>query len=59
MVDKKLVHQNEKDGDFGYDWLKTNYAGSGPFKIRDWQANEVVMLERNDELPRRRCRSPA
>ena len=39
--------QNEKDGDFGYDWLKTNYAGSGPFKIRDWKANEVVVLERN------------
>ena len=39
--------QNEKDGDFGYDWLKTNYAGSGPFTIRDWKANEVVVLERN------------
>ena len=47
VVDKKLVMQNEKDGDFGYDWLKTNYAGSGPFKIRDWKANEVVVLERN------------
>ena len=39
--------QNEKDGDFGYDWLKTKYAGSGPFTIRDWKANEVVVLERN------------
>ena len=34
--------------DFGNDWLKTNYAGSGPFKIREWRANEVVVLERND-----------
>ncbi|WP_407666618.1 ABC transporter substrate-binding protein [Microvirga roseola] len=47
VVDKKLVMQNEKDGDLGYNWLKTHYAGSGPFTIRDWKANEVVVLERN------------
>jgi peptide/nickel transport system substrate-binding protein len=47
VVDKKLAMQNEKDGDFGYNWLKTHYAGSGPFSIRDWKANEVVVLERN------------
>ncbi|PVE25891.1 ABC transporter substrate-binding protein [Microvirga sp. KLBC 81] len=47
VVDKKLVMQNEKDGDLGYNWLKTKYAGSGPFSIRDWKANEVVVLERN------------
>ncbi|WP_414473250.1 ABC transporter substrate-binding protein [Microvirga sp. M2] len=47
VVDKKLVLQNEKDGDLGYAWLKTHYAGSGPFSIRDWKANEVVVLERN------------
>jgi peptide/nickel transport system substrate-binding protein len=35
-------------GDLGYAWLKTNYAGSGPLKIREWRANEVVALERND-----------
>jgi peptide/nickel transport system substrate-binding protein len=47
VVDKKLLLQNEKDGDLGYNWLKTKYAGSGPFTIRDWKANEVVVLERN------------
>ncbi|HZW47823.1 MAG TPA: ABC transporter substrate-binding protein, partial [Microvirga sp.] len=47
VVDKKLVMQNEKDGDFGYAWMKTRYAGSGPYSIRDWKANEVVVLERN------------
>jgi peptide/nickel transport system substrate-binding protein len=47
IVDKKLTLQNEKDGDLGYAWLKTHYAGSGPFTIRDWKANEVVVLERN------------
>ncbi|MCY0151927.1 ABC transporter substrate-binding protein [Hoeflea alexandrii] len=26
IVDSELVKSNEVDGDFGYDWLKTNYA---------------------------------
>ncbi len=52
VIDKKLVMGKEatKDGvgDFGYGWLKTNFAGSGPLKIREWRANEIVALERND-----------
>ena len=48
IVDKKLVQANEKNGDWGAAWLKTNYAGSGPMKLREWRANEIVTLERND-----------
>jgi len=48
VVDKKLVMSKEQNGDFGYGWLKTNYAGSGPLKIREWRANELIALERND-----------
>ena len=48
IVDKKLVQSNEANGDMGYAWLKTHYAGSGPMKIREWRANEIVTLERND-----------
>jgi peptide/nickel transport system substrate-binding protein len=48
VVDKKLVLGKEKDGDMGHAWLKTNFAGSGPLKIREWRANELVTLERND-----------
>ncbi|MDO9072115.1 MAG: ABC transporter substrate-binding protein [Rubrivivax sp.] len=52
VVDKKLVLSKElqKDGvgDLGTGWLKTGYAGSGPMKIREWRANEIVALERND-----------
>jgi peptide/nickel transport system substrate-binding protein len=52
VVDRKLVMSKEaaKDGvgDMGYGWLKSNYAGSGPMKIREWRANEIVTLERND-----------
>lgn len=48
VVDKQLALENEVDGDFGYNWLRTSYAGSGPFTIREWRPNEVVVLERND-----------
>lgn len=58
VVDKQLLEQHAEkvtpsddykyDTDYGNAWLKTGYAGSGPFKIRDWRANEVVVLERND-----------
>ena len=58
VVDSKLVLEHVKpvtpsdeykyDNDFGNDWLKTNYAGSGAFKLREWRANEVVVMERND-----------
>ncbi len=48
ILDKKLVLSKEVAGDLGYAWLKTNYAGSGPLKIREWRANEIVALERND-----------
>jgi peptide/nickel transport system substrate-binding protein len=48
VVDKKLVLSKEQNGDLGYAWLKTNYAGSGPLKIREWRANEILALERNE-----------
>jgi peptide/nickel transport system substrate-binding protein len=51
VVDKKLVLEHEVDGDLGYNWLKTAYAGSGPFTIREWRANEVVVMERNPNYP--------
>ena len=48
IVDKKLLLSKEVSGDMGYAWLKTNYAGSGPMKLREWRANELLVLERND-----------
>ncbi|MDA9981660.1 ABC transporter substrate-binding protein [Gammaproteobacteria bacterium] len=47
VIDKELVMQHEKDGDMGYDWLKSNSAGSGAFALKTWKANEIVMLEAN------------
>jgi peptide/nickel transport system substrate-binding protein len=48
IVDKKLVESKAQNGDMGYAWLKTNFAGSGPLKIREWRANEILAMERND-----------
>jgi peptide/nickel transport system substrate-binding protein len=59
IVDMKTVQAHEKDGDFGNEWLKTNSAGSGPFKLISWKANDSYVLERNDNyqgtkaIPRR------
>lgn len=49
VVDKKLLLSKEQNADMGYAWLKTNYAGSGPLKLREWRANEILTLERNDQ----------
>ncbi len=47
VVDKELVMSHEKDGDLGYEWLKSNSAGSGAFSLKTWKANEIVTLEAN------------
>jgi peptide/nickel transport system substrate-binding protein len=49
VVDKQLLMEHEQDGDMGYGWLKTNDAGSGPFSLQAWNANESVMLNRFDD----------
>ncbi|MBI3498978.1 MAG: ABC transporter substrate-binding protein [Proteobacteria bacterium] len=48
IVDSKVVQQHDQNGDMGNAWLKTNSAGSGPFKLVSWKANDAYVLERND-----------
>jgi peptide/nickel transport system substrate-binding protein len=48
VVDQKVAMEHETDGDLGYEWLKTNSAGSGPFSLRGWKPNESVTLEAQD-----------
>jgi peptide/nickel transport system substrate-binding protein len=50
IVDKKTVMANEKDGDLGNDWLKTNSAGSGAYKLTSWKPNESVTLTANPDF---------
>lgn len=45
VVDQKVALEHESNGDLGYEWLKTNSAGSGPFTLRNWRPNESVVLE--------------
>ncbi|WP_035235888.1 ABC transporter substrate-binding protein [Desulfobacter vibrioformis] len=47
VVDKKEVMAHEQDGDLGYGWLRTGYAGSGPYTLRTWKASEIMMLDAN------------
>ncbi|WP_454817388.1 ABC transporter substrate-binding protein [Labrys neptuniae] len=59
VVDKKLVLEHvvpvtpsadyKYDNDFGNGWLKAHTAGSGPFTLREWRANEAVVMDRNDK----------
>jgi peptide/nickel transport system substrate-binding protein len=45
VVEKKTALAHEQNGDLGNTWLKTNSAGSGPFALRAWKANESVVLD--------------
>jgi peptide/nickel transport system substrate-binding protein len=45
VVEKKVALANEKNGDFGNEWLKTHSATSGAYKLVSWKANESVTLE--------------
>ncbi|MDI6024979.1 ABC transporter substrate-binding protein [Corticibacterium sp. UT-5YL-CI-8] len=46
VLDKKTVLENETNGDMGAAWLTTNAAGSGPFTLTNWAANDILMLQR-------------
>jgi len=47
VVDKKEIMKHEVDGDMGFAWLRTHYAGSGPFKIEQWKPSEIIVLSAN------------
>jgi peptide/nickel transport system substrate-binding protein len=47
VIEKKVALANEKAGDMGNGWLKTNSAGSGAFRLASWKPNESVTLEAN------------
>lgn len=58
VVDSAVVKEKAKavtpsadyqyDTDFGNEFLKTGCAGSGAFVTKVWNANEAVVMERND-----------
>jgi len=49
VVDKNEVLKHETEGDLGYNWLKLNHAGSGPFKLQTWKASELLALDAHEK----------
>lgn len=45
IVDKKTALANEKNGDLAQNWLKSNSAGSGPFKLVQWRPNDILLAD--------------
>ncbi|HYS63959.1 MAG TPA: ABC transporter substrate-binding protein [Paraburkholderia sp.] len=48
VLDQKLLMSHQKGNDFGNDWLRTNEAGSGAYKLIKWTANDSIVLQRFD-----------
>ncbi len=48
VLDLETVLANEVDGDLGNKFLTTNTACVGPYRLRQWNAGEVVVLEANE-----------
>ncbi|VXC90911.1 Extracellular solute-binding protein [Pseudomonas sp. 8Z] len=48
ILDRKVVMQHQKGDDMGGAWLTTHAAGSGPFILKDWRANDVILMNRFD-----------
>ncbi len=47
VVDRVLVSQHAVNNDFGNAWLKTHYAGSGPYMLAKWRPSESLVLTVN------------
>ena len=48
VVDKKLVLENEKDGDMGHEWLKTNAAHVQPIVVANKVQGGVAEISKAD-----------
>jgi len=51
IVDKEVVMSHAVDGDLGHEWLSRHSAGSGPFRIRDWEPRQWLILEAAGQNP--------
>ncbi|KVN96853.1 ABC transporter substrate-binding protein [Burkholderia ubonensis] len=48
VFDRKLLLSHQQGNDLGSGWLRTNDAGSGPYKLVKWTPNESIVLQRFD-----------
>lgn len=56
ILDEEIVSSNIKsggsygeNGDYGKEWLLTNDAGSGPYKVKEMKTEEYLIMERNED----------
>jgi len=45
IVDKKTALEHEQNGDLAANWLKSNGAGSGPYKLTQWRPNDILLCD--------------
>ncbi|WP_319518568.1 ABC transporter substrate-binding protein [uncultured Martelella sp.] len=45
VVDSALVQENIQNDDYGLGFLQTHDAGSGPYSLRTWRANDTLIAE--------------
>ncbi|MFQ5624167.1 MAG: ABC transporter substrate-binding protein [Paracoccaceae bacterium] len=50
IVDSKVVMEHDANGDLGNEWLRTNTAGSGAYKLGSWKPNESITLVSNPDF---------
>lgn len=47
ILNQKVVMANEKDGDMGEVWLTDHSAGAGPYVLKEWKRNMMILLTAN------------
>ena len=45
ILDSSFLADKEKDGDMGRAYLQTADAGSGPYALRSWRSNELLIAD--------------
>lgn len=45
ILDSKFLAEKDKGGDMGREYLQTADAGSGPYSLRSWRANELLIAD--------------
>lgn len=45
IVDRKLLMEREKNGDWGREYLQSADAGSGPYSLETWRANQLMIAD--------------
>lgn len=45
IIDKQTALKNEANGDLAQNWLKSNSAGSGPYKLTQWRPNDILLCD--------------